>query len=327
LVVTRRAHQRLYSNLKYTLGMTAAPWNVRRLPRAEGKNFLVTGGNAGIGYFVAEQLAGTGATVLLGSRNAAKAEAAMTSIRSRVPGALVRHLQLDLADLGSLKASADALELDRLDAVVLNAGVLSQSERGETKDGHELMFGTNHLGHFAFTALLLPLLAAVPGSRVVTTSSFAARYVRLDLEDLQSKRDYKPMPAYSRSKLAQMLFGVELDRRLRAAGSSTLSVLTHPGGALDSLTPSRPPVRERSTRERLIGLPLGLFVQGKEPAAWPAVRAALDPSVRGGQLWGPRVFGTRGLPRLERFRPHLADPEVAAKLWAASVELTGTDPR
>lgn len=307
--------------------MTAAPWNVRRLPRAEGKNFLVTGGNAGIGYFVAEQLAGTGATVVLGSRNAAKAEAAMTSIRSRVPGALVRHLQLDLADLGSLKASADALELDRLDAAILNAGVLSQSERGETKDGHEVMFGTNYLGHFVFTALLSPLLAAVPGSRVVTTGSFAARSVRLDLDDLQSQRAYKPMRAYARSKLAQMLFGFELDRRLRASGSSTLSVVTHPGGALDSLTPSRPPMSERSTRDwLLIGLPLSPFVQGKEHGAWPAVRAALDPSVRGGQLWGPRAFGLRGVPRLERVRPHLADPEVAAKLWATSVELTGADP-
>jgi NAD(P)-dependent dehydrogenase (short-subunit alcohol dehydrogenase family) len=308
--------------------MTAAPWNVRRLPRAEGKNFLVTGGNAGIGYFVAEQLAATGATVVLGSRNAAKAEAAMASIRSRVPGALLRHLQLDLADLGSLKASADALELDTLDAVVLNAGVLSQSERGETKDGHELMFGTNHLGHFAFTAHLLPLLAAAPGSRVVTTGSFAARSVRVDLEDLHSRRSYKPMGSYARSKLAQMLFGFELDRRLRAAGSSTLSVVTHPGGALDSLTPSRPPVFEQSTRDRLlIGVPLGLFVQGKESGAWPAVRAALDPSVLGGQLWGPRVFGLRGRPVLERVRPHLTDPAVAAARWAASVGLTGADPR
>lgn len=301
-------------------------WDVRRLPGAEGKNFLVTGGNAGIGYFVGEQLAGTGATVVLGSRSASKAEAAMAAIRSRVPGARLRHLQLDLADLSSLKASADALELDRLDAVVLNAGVLAQDERGTTKDGHEVMFGTNHLGHFAFTAYLLPLLAAVPGSRVITTGSLAARHVRLNLEDLHTTRGYKPMAAYSRSKLAQMVSGLELDRRLRAAGSPTMSVLTHPGGALDSLTPSRPPVRVRTTREALIGVPLSLFVQGKEHAAWPAVRAALDPSIEGGQLWGPRFLGVRGLPRLEPVRSHFTDLDVAARLWSASVELTGVEP-
>ncbi|MEV1004480.1 SDR family NAD(P)-dependent oxidoreductase [Nonomuraea sp. NPDC050202] len=221
--------------------MPPAPWDVRRLPRAEGRNVLVTGGNAGIGYFVAEQLAGTGATVVLACRDPAKAEAARASIRARVPGANVRHLRLDLAHLPSVEASAGALGLDRLDAVVCNAGVL-------------------------------------------------------------------------------------LDRRLSAAGSTTLSVVVHPGGALDSLTPSRPPVHLRTTGERLRGLPAGLLLQGKEAAAWPAVRAVLDPSVRGGQLWGPRVFGIRGLPVLERVQGHLADTVLAARLWTATAGLTGLDP-
>ncbi|MFC5829806.1 SDR family NAD(P)-dependent oxidoreductase [Nonomuraea insulae] len=304
-----------------------SPWDVRRLPRAEGKNFLVTGGNAGIGYFVAEQLAGTGATVVLGSRDAAKAEAARSSIRARVPGAHIRHIPLDLADLSSLKISADALRLERLDAVVCNAGVLlDRPPRRETEDGHELMFATNHLGHFALTWWLAPLLAAAPASRVVTTGSFTAKSETLDLDDLQSTRDYRPKRVYARSKLAQMLFGLELDRRLRAAGSTTLSVITHPGGALDSLTPSRPPVRLRTTGERLRGLPAGLLLQGKEAAAWPAVRAVLDPSVRGGQLWGPRTFGIRGLPTPEPVRGPLADTELAARLWSASSGLTGLDP-
>ncbi|MEU7833152.1 SDR family NAD(P)-dependent oxidoreductase [Nonomuraea sp. NPDC049129] len=303
------------------------PWDVRRLPRADGKNFLVTGGNAGIGYFVVEQLAGTGATVILGSRDTAKAEAAQVSIRARVPGARVRHIPLDLADLSSLKASVDALELERLDAVVCNAGVLlDQPPRRETKDGNELMFATNHLGHFALTWWLAPLLTAASASRVVTTGSFTAKSESLDLDDLQSTRDYRPKRTYARSKLAQMLFGLELDRRLRAAGSTTLSVLTHPGGALDSLTPSRPPVHLRTTGERLRGLPAGLLLQGKEAAAWPAVRAVLDPSVRGGQLWGPRVFGIRGLPTLEPLRGHLADADLAARVWTASADLTGLDP-
>jgi NAD(P)-dependent dehydrogenase (short-subunit alcohol dehydrogenase family) len=300
------------------------PWNVHRLPRADGRTFLVTGGNAGIGYFVAEQLAGTGATVVLGSRDATKADGAMVSIRSRVPGAHVRHLPLDLADLASLKSSVDALELDRLDAVVCNAGVLLDGpQRRDTSDGNELTFATNHLGHFALTGWLAPLLS---GGRVVTTGSFSGKSARLDLEDLQSTRDYEPKRAYERSKLAQMLFGFELDRRLRTVGSTTLSVVTHPGGALDSLTPSRPAVHVRTAGQRLRGLPAGILLQGKHAAAWPAVRAVLDPTVLGGQMWGPRVFGVRGVPRLEPVRGNLADTETAARLWAASVELTGVEP-
>ncbi|MEV6794449.1 SDR family NAD(P)-dependent oxidoreductase [Streptomyces sp. NPDC051320] len=303
------------------------PWDVHRLPSARGRTFLVTGGNAGIGYFAAEQLAATGAVVVLGSRDAAKAEAAMTSIRSRVPGAQVRQLQLDLADLSSLKSAVDRLDLDHLDAVVHNAGVaLDDPPRRETVDGHELMFGTNHLGHFALTQWLAPLLSAAPAGRIVTVGSFAARSERLDLDDLQSTRDYQPKRTYGRSKLAQMCFGFELDRRLRALGSTVLSVVAHPGGALDSLTPSRPPVRVTTAGERLRALPAGLLVQGKDAGAWPVVRAVLDPEVQGGQLWGPRVFGLRGTPRCGPVPSHMADPAVAARLWAASGELAGTDP-
>ncbi|WP_030377169.1 MULTISPECIES: SDR family NAD(P)-dependent oxidoreductase [unclassified Streptomyces] len=303
------------------------PWDVHRLPSAEGRTFLVTGGNAGIGYFVAEQLAGTGAVVVLGCRDATKAGAAMASIRAHVPGARVRHLPLDLADLSSLRGAAAGLGVGRLDAVVHNAGVaLDHPPRRETADGHELMFGTNHLGHFALTQWLAPLLCAAPAGRVVTVGSFAANSERLDLDDLQSLRDYRPGRSYGRSKLAQMAFGFALDRRLRAVGSTVRSVVAHPGGALDSLTPSRPGVRVTTAGERLRGLPAGLLVQGKEAGAWPVVRAVLDPEVRGGQLWGPRVFGMRGAPRSESARAHMTDPDLAARLWATSVELTGADP-
>ncbi|MFI9556826.1 SDR family NAD(P)-dependent oxidoreductase [Nonomuraea endophytica] len=297
-------------------------WDVHRPPRAEGKTVLVTGGNAGIGYFVAEQLAGAGAEVVLGSRDPAKAALAKQAILARVPGARVRHLRLDLGDLSSVRAAVQ--ELDHLDAVVCNAGVhLDRPPRRETAAGHELMFATNHLGHFALVGWLAPLLAH---GRVVTTGSFTAKSVTLDPADLQSRRDYEPKRAYSRSKLAQMLFGFELDRRLRAAGAATLSVVTHPGGALDGLTPSRPPLRRRSAGERLRALPAGLLLQSKEAAAWPAVRAVLDPDVRGGELWGPRVFGVRGRPAREPVRGPLADPGLAAAVWAASAELTGVDP-
>ncbi|MFD6150238.1 SDR family NAD(P)-dependent oxidoreductase [Streptomyces sp. NPDC060243] len=303
------------------------PWDVHRLPPAEDRIVLITGGNAGIGYFAAEQLATTGALVVLGSRDRAKAEAAMTSIRSRVPGARVCHLELDLADLSSLKTSVDGLDLDRLDAVVYNAGVaLDDPPRRETKDGHELMLGTNHLGHFALTQWLAPLLSAAPAARIVTVGSFAARSERLDLDDLQSTRDYRPKRTYGRSKLAQMSFGFALDRRLRAVNSTVLSVVAHPGGALDSLTPSRPPINVTTPGKRLRALPSALLVQGKDAGAWPVLRAVLDPEVRGGQLWGPRIFGLRGTPRREPVPAHMADQAVAARLWTASAEFADTDP-
>ncbi|CAM5574759.1 SDR family NAD(P)-dependent oxidoreductase [Streptomyces avidinii] len=303
------------------------PWNVQRLPRADGRVFLVTGGNAGIGYFVAEQLSGTGATVVLGCRNPARAEAATASIRARVAGARVRAVRLDLADLSSLETAVESMDVDRLDAVVHNAGVaLDDPPRRETGDGHELMFGTNHLGHFALTRWLMPLLSAAPAARVVTMGSFAAKSERIELNDLQSRTDYRPKRTYGRSKLAQMYFGIELDRRLRAAGRTVTSVVVHPGGALDSLTPSRPPVHTRTTGARLSAAPAALLLQGKHAGAWPAVRAVLDPAVAGGQLWGPRVFGLSGEPRQEPIWSHLADASVAAPLWEASRDLTGADP-
>ncbi|NGY64556.1 SDR family NAD(P)-dependent oxidoreductase [Lentzea sp. NEAU-D13] len=280
-------------------------------------NVLVTGGNAGIGYFTAEQLAEAGATVVLGSRSQTKADTAADAIRARVPGADIRHLPLDLGDLSSLKSSADGLE--KLDAVVFNAGVaLDSLDREESVDGHELMFATNHLGHFALTHWLAPLLTT---ARIITVGSFAARSERLDLDDLQSINAYDPKRTYGRSKLAQMIFGFELDRRLRAAGSRAMSVVVHPGGALDSLTPSRPGVHTRPASTRVAGL----LLHGKDSGAMPAVKAVLDPDVEGGQLWGPRQFGLRGKPHLERPHAHMTDPETAAALWQKSCELTGLD--
>ncbi|MFF9839190.1 SDR family NAD(P)-dependent oxidoreductase [Streptomyces sp. NPDC013740] len=298
-----------------------------QIPSAADRVYLVTGGNAGIGYFTAEQLAGTGATVVLGSRSAERAQAAVDAIRARVPGARVRTVGLDLADLGSLRSTADSLGVQRLDAVVHNAGVLLEGpERRETGDGNEVHFATNHLGHFALTHWLLPLLEAAPAARVVTVGSFAAKSERLDLNDLQSRADYRAKRTYGRSKLAQMYFGLELDRRLRAAGSRVSSVVVHPGGALDSLTPSRPPVHVRTRWASLRGSAAALVLQGKHAGAWPAVRAVLDPLVVGGELWGPRVFGLRGRPHRERLWAQLEDAETARRLWETSAELTGVAP-
>ncbi|WP_433201579.1 SDR family NAD(P)-dependent oxidoreductase [Nocardia sp. CA-107356] len=295
--------------------------------RAEGKTILVTGASAGIGYFVAEQLAANGATVVLGCRDTAKADRAIHAIRARVAGARLRPVRLDLADLSSLPATVDALGVDRLDAVVLNAGVLlSGPERRVNARGHELMFATNHLGHFALVAHLSPMLTAAANSRVVTVGSFAARSERLELADLQSERDYRPKRSYGRSKLAQMLFGFELDRRLQASGADTASIVVHPGGALDALTPSRPPLFVRTTAQRLRALPAGVVLHGKHEGAESIVRAVLDTEITSGQLWGPRVFGLRGQPRRETPRAHMTDLDTAGGLWAASAALTGMDP-
>ncbi|MBP2322904.1 NAD(P)-dependent dehydrogenase (short-subunit alcohol dehydrogenase family) [Kibdelosporangium banguiense] len=284
----------------------------------QGGTVLVTGGNAGIGYFVAEQLAGAGASVVLGSRNPGKADAAIGVIRERVPGADVRKVRLDLADLGSVKAAAD--EVGVVGAVVHNAGMFGAGTRKTTADGNEVMFATNHLGHFALTHWL----KLAENGRVVVTGSLMARSARLDFDDLQTERNYKTMRAYARSKLAQMVFGFELDRRLRAAGSTVRCVVTHPGGALDSLTPNRPAV---ATGHSAWASPAKVLLQGKDSGAWPAVRAVLDPGVEGGQLLGPRgLFSTRGKPKTESPRPHFVDPADAKKLWDASARLTGVDP-
>ncbi|MFF5035937.1 SDR family NAD(P)-dependent oxidoreductase [Nocardia salmonicida] len=295
--------------------------------QAERKTMLVTGANAGIGYFTAEQLAATGATVVLGCRDTAKGELAVRAIRARVPDARLRCVRMDLADLSALPATVDALDVDSLDAVVLNAGAyLSGPERRISAQGHELMFATNHLGHFALVAHLMPILTATANSRVITVGSFAARSERLDLGDLQSERNYQPKRSYGRSKLAQMLFGFELDRRLRAHGADAASIVVHPGGALDSLTPSRPPLFVRTTAQRLRGLPAGIALHGKHTAATTVVRTVLDDGITGGQLWGPRVFGLRGRPHRETPHAHMADLDTAAELWTASCALAAVDP-
>ncbi len=288
---------------------------------------MVTGASAGIGYFVAEQLATAGAAVVLGCRDPGKAELAMTSIRSRVPGAVLLPVPLDLADLSSLPAAAAALSSDRLDGVVLNAGVLSSGpQRFLSAQGHELMFATNHLGHFALIHHLAPALSATAGSRVVTVGSYAARSERLDLSDLQSERDYRPKRTYGRSKPAQMLFGFELDRRLRGAGAEVISVVAHPGGALDSLSPARPPLFAPTDAERLRGLPARAVLHGKHAGAQPIVRALLGSDVSGGQLWGPRVAGLRGHPHPESPHAHMTDRDTAARLWRVSAALAGLGP-
>jgi NAD(P)-dependent dehydrogenase (short-subunit alcohol dehydrogenase family) len=303
------------------------PWDVRGVPSQVGRSFLVTGGTSGIGYFIAEQLAGTSATVILAGRDTAKAELAARAIRARVPSARLQSLALDLADLDAVRETAAKLDASaqRLDGLILNAGVLAQKQRRETAEGNELVFATNHLGHFVLTATLYPLLARTPGSRIVTMGSIAARTTSLDFDDLQAQRTpYKGFRTYARSKLAQMITAVELDRRLRRADSSVTSILAHPGGALDGLTASRPPLHRRTAPAWIAALPKTPIAQSKEHAAWPAVRAALDPRAQGGQLWGPRHLHSRGRPTLDKLTPKITDPQAAQKLWTTTEDITDT---
>jgi NAD(P)-dependent dehydrogenase (short-subunit alcohol dehydrogenase family) len=208
--------------------------------------------------------------------------------------------------------------------MVFNAGVLKQEQRRETVDGHELVLGTNYLGHFVLGARLHLLLA--PGARLVTMGSLAARSAQLRLGDLESKTcPYRGFEVYKMSKLAQTMFAFELDRRLAKMGSAIASLVAHPGGALGGLTPSRPPAHTRRAMDLLKALPLSPLVQGKDSAAWPAVRALLDPAAEGGQLWGPRLARSKGRPVLEQPTSLMRDTAAAARLWTWTEQVTGVN--
>jgi NAD(P)-dependent dehydrogenase (short-subunit alcohol dehydrogenase family) len=300
-------------------------WDVRNLPAFDGRCFVVTGASSGIGYFVAEQLATTNAHVVLTGRTNARLEAATTSIRQRMPNAQLSTLTLDLADFASIHAAVNRLAdfTPGVDGAVFNAGVLAQESRRTTADGHELVYGTNYLGHFLLTSLLLPTLNR--GARLVTIGSVAARAATLDLADLNAEQaPYRGFDVYKRSKLAQTVFAFELDRRLRHSESSAQSLVAHPGGALDGLTPNRAPIHVRRPTDIIRALPRALILQGKDTAAWPAVRALLDPRAEGGQLWGPRVLRAKGRPVLERPTPRMLDRNTASQLWTISASATAT---
>ncbi|MHB1171022.1 MAG: oxidoreductase [Lacisediminihabitans sp.] len=299
-------------------------WNPRHLPPQAGKTFVVTGGNAGIGYFICEQLAETGARVIIAGRNPHKADAAIRAITKHVPGAKLSFAQLDLASLSSVReAAAELAALEHIDVLIENAGAIMPSkERQETVDGHELVFGTNHLGHFLLTALLYPTLQKTPGSRVVTMGSGSTRVTTIDLDNLQSTKNFSSWRAYGQSKHATQAFGFELDRRLRAAGSRVTALVAHPGGAHDGNTPYREGVNEPSFWVRIQGKLLFFAGGGKETAAWPIVRAALDPTAEGGQYWGPRV-GPTGQPVLVKPARVSHEEALGRELWTRTEQFLG----
>lgn len=278
-------------------------WDPDRLPDQTGRTAVVTGGNAGIGFHVSRQLARAGARVVLAARSPERARAAIERIRSELPGASLAFVRLDLASLESVRtAAAELRALGTIDVLVNNAGRTDTvAGRQETEDGLELVVGTNAFGPFALTGLVLPALA--PTGRVVGLGSDATRLVRLDLDDLQSERRYRPFRAYGLSKHAVQVLGFELARRFEAAGRAQRSLVAHPGFSLDR----------------------GAFpfvLQSKERGAWPVVRAALDPDAANGTFWGPR-YGLTGPP--QQAKPVAVDrsPDVGAEAWRQAEAVTG----
>lgn len=294
----------------------------------EPRRVVVTGATAGLGYFAAESLAARGHRVVLAARSAERAVRASDAIRARVPGALLETVDLDLADLASVRTGASAISAGGpVDVLLANAGVVGSRRRQQTADGHELQFGTNHLGHFALVAHLLPALHAAPAGRVVHLGSISHRFVRLDLDDPMMEYHYTGAVAYARSKLAVMTFGFELDRRLRAAGSSVSSIIAHPGLSLEGLSDARPPVVEPHRPPAVLTSMLHTIAQGKEVGAEPLVQAAVGEGAEGGEYLGPAGwFQLTGPPAVVRAKPHARDRATAEALWSLSVHATSTDP-
>lgn len=301
-------------------------WSTADISDQTGRVAIVTGANIGIGWHTAAELARAGATVILACRSAERAGAAVARLRAEVAGADVEAAPLDLADAGSIAsfAAATLAARDRVDLLVNNAGVMAVPARRTTAQGFELQFGTNHLGHFALTGLLLPALLDTPGARVVTVSSTAHRTVRrIDMDDLQSERNYTPWGAYGLSKIANLLFAFELDRRLRARGAALASVAAHPGYASTNLIVAGPRLGRPSLTGRFGPAVTRVLGQSAAAGAWPSLYAATSPDVVGGDYAGPRGLGEqRGAPRKVGATALARDPETAARLWAASIALT-----
>ncbi|WP_431278531.1 SDR family NAD(P)-dependent oxidoreductase [Leifsonia poae] len=291
-------------------------WDPEALPHAVGKTIAVTGANAGIGYFASEQFARAGAHVILACRDPERAEAAISAIRRRVPGASVEAILLDVTDRESVAAAAEALvERERLDVLMLNAGIVHPPKRRATDAyGNELVLATNVLGHFKLAALAMPVLDRTAGARVVSLGSLATLLARFPLDDLQLEKSYNSWNAYAQSKIALQVFGFELDRRMRAAGSGVSSLVVHPGYSTSGRTPGIRGVNQPSRLKRFADNLQAAWTQGKDHGAWSAVRASLDPDAQGGQYYGPREV-TKGAPARARATRTTRSRRVGARLW------------
>ena len=300
-------------------------WTINDIPDLQGRVALVTGANSGLGLETTRALAAHGAHVIMACRNPEKARQAETNIKQTVSGASLELAALDLASLASVHECATSVlqTHERLDWLFNNAGVMALP-RHETTDGFELQFETNYLSHFALTGLLLPSLLNTPHSRVVTLTSMARSYAhgRINFDDLNGKRSYGRWRAYGQSKLANLLFADELQRRLSRAGSTTISVAAHPGFArteLQATSMASPGIMSRILN--YVSLPLS---QSAQMGVLPQLYAACSFQLRGGERIGPGgLFGMRGYPRIEPRNEREEDPHTAARLWEVSAEFTG----
>ncbi|KQV99031.1 oxidoreductase [Streptomyces sp. Root369] len=297
-------------------------WNVKAIPDQSGRVAVVTGANSGIGYVTARELAGRGARVLLACRSEARGAGAGERLVAEVPGAEVQFARLDLGDLSSVRQFAAAYPYDRLDLLINNAGVMALPY-GTTADGFETQFGTNHLGHFALTGLLLPTLLETPAARVVTVSSTAHALANIDIDDLNSERRYRRWVAYARSKTANLLFVHELARRLAAHGSDVVAAAAHPGYAATNLQTAGPKMAGRRAAERFMRVGNRFFAQSADAGALPTLYAATAPDVPPDSFTGPSLGGWRGSPAPSWRAPWTRDDRASPRLWTASEELTG----
>ena len=306
-----------------------AHWTTASIPSQRGRLAYITGANSGVGFHAALELARAGATVILACRDRAKAEAARARILAAAPGridaAQIEIADLNLASLASVRSAAQHfLGSGRsLDLLINNAGVMALPQRRVTPDGFELQLGTNHFGHFALTGLLVPALLAAPAARIVTVSSIAHRSGSIDFANLNWEHGYKPWPAYRRTKLANLLFAFELERRLESSQARAISIAVHPGVSNTNLF-SAGPGQSRGLVAKIIPLFIALTAQSEAQGALPTLYAATSPDAQGGHFYGPDGFQEmRGYPVEVRARPQAYDESSAARLWQVSEEATG----
>jgi protochlorophyllide reductase len=299
-------------------------WTTADIPDLHGKVALVTGANSGLGLETTRALAAKGAHVVMASRDLEKGRKAQASIQEGIPGASLELVQLDLASLAGIHDFVKQFQTNhaQLDLLFNNAGVMAIPQR-KTADGFEMQFGTNYLGHFALTGQLLPTLLATPRSRVITTSSFAHMMGKIEFDNLNSERSYGRWSTYGKSKLADLMFALELQRRLTHAGADTIGVAAHPGYSHTNLQATS------ATATGAIGERLMYAIyrgQSAAQGALPQLYAATSPNIYGGEYVGPDgLLGLSGFPKKGRAGKHAYDEQVAAKLWDVSVEMTGVD--
>jgi NAD(P)-dependent dehydrogenase (short-subunit alcohol dehydrogenase family) len=303
-------------------------WTAAQIPPQNGKLAYITGANSGIGFHAALELARAGAAVILACRDQTKAESARQRILAEVPAAQLEIALLDLASLSSVRAAAQSFLATnrRLDLLIDNAGIMALPQRRVTPDGFELQLGTNHFGHFALTGLLLPAVLQAGQSkpaRIITVSSLAHRGATMDFANLQWEHDYKPWPAYRRTKLANLLFGFELQRRLERTHAPAISIVVHPGVSATNLFAAGPG-SGGGMQAKIAPLVIRLFAQSDAQGALPTLYAATAFQVQGGHFYGPNGFREmRGYPVEVRAEAQAYDEALAARLWQVSEQLTG----